>query len=153
MCDQVGTSFAPRSLMATLFMKKKRSFLGNYQEIKRRATSLRTIWRKFRAEISHGDPFREKSVLLVEILRLFLRITEKQKDAQRRCEQFGGSFAPRSLMATLFVKKTFSKKRPTKSQHFSKKSTSYAPPAQSTRTKMTADGFSSYELFVKIDTF
>ena len=36
---------------------------------------------------------------------------------------------------------------------FRKKLVSYWAPAQSTRTKMTANGFSSYELFVKIDTF
>ena len=36
-----------------------------------------------------------------------------------------------------------------KSQHFSKKSISYLTPAQSTKTKMTANGFSSYEKFVK----
>ena len=38
-------------------------------------------------------------------------------------------------------------------QHFLKKSTSYVASAQSTRTKMTAIWFSSYELFVKMDTF
>ena len=43
------------------------------------------------------------------------------------------------------------KNRPAKNKHFFKKSTSYASSAQSTRTKMTANGFSSYELFVKID--
>ena len=36
-----------------------------------------------------------------------------------------------------------------KNTHFFKKSTPYVAPAQSTRTKMTANGFSSYELFVK----
>ena len=45
------------------------------------------------------------------------------------------------------------KTRTSPNQRFFKKSTSYWPPAQSTRTKMTANGFSSYELFVKIDTF
>ena len=34
-------------------------------------------------------------------------------------------------------------------KHFSKKLVSYLTPAQSTKTKMTANGFSSYELFVK----
>ena len=34
-----------------------------------------------------------------------------------------------------------------------KKSTSHWPPAQSTRTKMTANGFSSYELSVKLGLF
>ena len=34
-------------------------------------------------------------------------------------------------------------------QHFSKKSIPYWASAQSTKTKMTANGFSSYELFVK----
>ena len=48
-------------------------------------------------------------------------------------------------------KKHFRKSdRPT-SQHFSKKSTSYAAPGQSTKTKMTAIWFSSHELFDKID--
>ena len=41
----------------------------------------------------------------------------------------------------------------TRDKHFSKKSTSYVASAQSTRTKMTAIWFSSYELFVKMDTF
>ena len=66
---------------------------------------LRTICRYSRAEISHGDPVREKN--------------------------------------------HFRKSRPTNDQHLFKKSTSYWAPAQSTRTKMTANGFSSYELFVK----
>ena len=29
----------------------------------------------------------------------------------------------------------------------------YVTPGQATRTKMAANGFSSYELFVKMDTF
>ena len=37
----------------------------------------------------------------------------------------------------------------TRFQQFSKKSIPYASPSQTARTKMTAIGFSSYELFVK----
>ena len=43
----------------------------------------------------------------------------------------------------------FEKHDPSPVQHFFQKSTSYWTPAQSTKTKMTANGFSSYELFVK----
>ena len=50
-------------------------------------------------------------------------------------------------------KNNFRKSRPTNNQHFFKNSTSYWAPAQSTRTKMTANGFSSYEVFVKLGTF
>ena len=38
-------------------------------------------------------------------------------------------------------------------KHFLKKFVPYVSPGQATRTKMTANGFSSYELFGKIDTF
>ena len=38
-------------------------------------------------------------------------------------------------------------------RHFLQKLTPYLAPGQATRTKMTANGFSSYELFVKMDTF
>ena len=47
----------------------------------------------------------------------------------------------------------FETSTPSPNQHFFKKSTSYVASAQSTRTKMTAIWFSSYELFVKMDTF
>ena len=38
-------------------------------------------------------------------------------------------------------------------KHFLKKLVPYVAPGRATRTKMTANGFSSYELFVKIDVF
>ena len=38
-------------------------------------------------------------------------------------------------------------------KHFSKKLVSYLTPGQATMTKMTANGFSSYEVFVKLGTF
>ena len=38
-------------------------------------------------------------------------------------------------------------------KHFSKKLVSYLTPGQATTTKMTANGFSSYEVFVELSTF
>ena len=38
-------------------------------------------------------------------------------------------------------------------KHFLKKLVSYLTPGQATKTKMTANGFSSYEVFVKLGTF
>ena len=40
-----------------------------------------------------------------------------------------------------------------KGKQFFKKLVPYLAPGQATRTKMTANWFSSYELFVKMDTF
>ena len=45
--------------------------------------------------------------------------------------------------------KTFSKSPPVFTKHFSQKPTSYASPAHLPRWKLTANGFSSYELFTK----
>ena len=44
-------------------------------------------------------------------------------------------------------------KCPSSNQHFFKKSTSYPSPAPATSIKTTANGFSSYELFIKIIDF
>ena len=77
-----------------------------------------------------------KSVSVISVLALF------QNDRKNAISQTHLDFS----MPTF-------PKCPSSNQHFLKKSTSYPSPAQSTSTKMTANGFSSYELFIKIIDF
>ena len=66
------------------------------------------------------------------------------------CGQFGASFAPRTPTASPFLPENIFKKTYIFSQTFFRRNPSFTrSPSQAPRRKMTANGFSSYELFTQ----
>ena len=69
------------------------------------------------------------------------------------CDHFAAICAPRSPTANPSMKKIILEEMNDPTHMFFQKSTSYCSPAHPTMIKMAANGFSSYELFIKIITF
>ena len=74
---------------------------------------------------------------------------EQMQTRECHCDQFAASFVPRAPTASPFMTKNMFRKSSIFDQHVCQKPTSYASPAHLPRWKLTANGFSSYELFTK----
>ena len=73
----------------------------------------------------------------------------KNQTRECHCGHFAASFAPRTPTASPFLPKNIFRKSNIFTKHFSQKPFPYAFPAHLPRWKLTANGFSSYELFTK----
>ena len=90
--------------------------------------------------------FSSKSVIFVVFYNIFHTFHEKTLfHFQTLKNRFQRTLCSGSRHRVLFLSYD--------DKHFLKKLVSYLTPGQSTRTKMTANGFSSYEVFVKLGFF
>ena len=86
---------------------------------------------------------------MLYLCRLFAPNHQRIQARACHCEQFAASFVPRTPTASPFLTKNMSPNQSVFPIFVYQKPTPYASPAHLPRWKLTANGFSSYELFTK----